>query len=186
MKIKEFIKNYSLLPQGVRYKLLIAFCLMSIIPLLVIGYLVNNFIMLEVTLTLGQVSLVVLFCVVIAWLGLYLAKGIVERVVDMALEAKTIMEGNYEQRIAVQTGDEIGQIGDAINFPRRLVLFDTGDKNFKCSWPLSHNYIIYLFAFQSLFRCKRRVPPSANNFDFRVYLFNQVYRFQHSFDLVTT
>lgn len=127
MKIKEFIKNYSLLPQGVRYKLLIAFCLMSIIPLLVIGYLVNNFIMLEVTLTLGQVSLVVLFCVVIAWLGLYLAKGIVERVVDMALEAKTIMEGNYEQRIAVQTGDEIGQIGDAINFLAKKIKSNIAD-----------------------------------------------------------
>jgi len=121
MRKVSIIKRLSLLPQGVRYKLLIAFSLMSVIPLLVIGYLVNSFLLLEVSVTLGQASVVVLFCIIIAWLGLYLAKSVVERVLDVALEARIITSGNYDRKVYVDTGDEIGQIGEAINFLTRKI-----------------------------------------------------------------
>lgn len=114
--MSKFMERFSLLPQGLRYKLLIAFSLMSIIPLLVIGYLVNTVILLNEVPSLGQVSIIVLLCVIIAWLGLFLAKRIIERVIDVALETKIIMDGNYNRKVFVDTGDEIGQIGAAVNF----------------------------------------------------------------------
>lgn len=127
MKENSILKKFSLLPQGIRYKLLIAFSLMSVIPLLVIGYLANNFILLEEEVSFGQVSVVILFCVIIAWLGLFLAKSITERVIDIALEAKIITDGNYDRKVPVDTGDEIGQIGEAINFLTRKIRSNIAD-----------------------------------------------------------
>jgi diguanylate cyclase (GGDEF)-like protein len=126
-KQKKFLEKVSLLPQGLRYKLLIAFSLMSIIPLLVIGYLVNSFILLEEALSFSQISMMVLFSIIIAWLGLFLARRIIERVVDMALEIRIITEGNYDRKIFVDTGDEIGQIGHAINFLTKRIKDNISD-----------------------------------------------------------
>jgi len=127
MESAPILKKFSLLPQGIKYKLLVAFSLMSIIPLLVLGYFVNNFLLLEASVSLGQASIVVLFCIVIVWLGLFLAKSIVERVVDIALEARIITEGNFDRKISVDTGDEIGQIGEAINFLTRKIKTNMAD-----------------------------------------------------------
>ena len=127
MKGIKFLKKLSLLPQGLRYKLLIAFSLMSIIPLLVIGYLANTLIFLEEKVSFNQVSVIALFCIIIAWLGLFLAKRIIERVIDVALESKIITEGNYERKVYVDTGDEIGQIGEAINFLTKKIKSNISD-----------------------------------------------------------
>ena len=117
----NFFRKISLLPQGVRYKLLVAFSLMSVIPLLVITYLVNSFVFLEEGSSIGQASVMILFCVIIAWLGLFLAKSMVERVVDMALEARFIAEGNYDRKISSDVDDEVGQIGEAVNALTRKI-----------------------------------------------------------------
>lgn len=127
MKGKNLIKRFSLLPQGLRYKLLIAFSLMSVIPLLIIGYLVNNFILLGTDVQLGQASVIMLLCIIIAWLGLFLAKRIIDRVIDIALETKIITDGNYERRVTADTGDEIGQIGEAINFLTKKIRSNISD-----------------------------------------------------------
>ncbi len=116
MKVKELVKKFSILPHGLRYKLIIAFSLMSVIPILVIGYLVNALVFIGETPEHSHISIVVLLSVIIAWLGLFLAKGIIERVIDIALETKIITEGNFDRRIPVETSDEVGQIGEAINF----------------------------------------------------------------------
>ena len=116
MDLLKTFKKASILPQGIRYKLLIAFSLMSIIPLLVIGFLVSSYVFVEEEPSLTQISVILLLCMIITWLGLFLAKNIIERVVDISLETKIITEGNYEKRIHVDTGDEVGQIGEAINF----------------------------------------------------------------------
>ncbi|UCD55409.1 MAG: diguanylate cyclase [Candidatus Omnitrophota bacterium] len=126
-KQKKFFEKFSLLPQGLRYKLLIAFSLMSIIPLLVIGYLINNLILLEEKPSFAQISLMVLFSIIIAWLGLFLARRIIERVIDIALEIRIITEGNYDRKIFVDTGDEIGQIGEAINFLTKRIKDNISD-----------------------------------------------------------
>jgi len=109
-----FIKRLSLVPTGLRYKLMVSFSLMSIIPLLVCVYLVNVFIFPNVE-NVPQTSLVVLLTIVVAFLGLILAKRLVNPIIDMALEAKIIASGDYERKIKADREDEIGQLGGSIN-----------------------------------------------------------------------
>lgn len=127
MKEKKLMQKFSILSYGLRYKLLIAFSLMSIIPLLIIGYLINTFILAQPDVPLAQVTLILLFCIIIAWLGLYLAKGIIMRVIDIAVESKIIADGNYDRKITVEAGDEIGQIGEAVNFLTKKIKNNMSD-----------------------------------------------------------
>lgn len=110
----NLLRRMSLVPRGLRYKLTVAFCLMSIIPLLVSAYLVRDYIF-PPTKDIISISWVLFFCLVIAFLGLVLAKQMIEPVIEMALEAKLIAEGDLNRRISVGTEDEIGDIGHAIN-----------------------------------------------------------------------
>jgi len=110
----KFFRKLSLMPRGMRYKLLISFCLMSLIPLWVIAYffIVYLFPMLD---NLIYESMAILFTILIAYLGLILARKLVEPVIDMALEAKIIADGDYSKKITVEGGDEIVDLGNAIN-----------------------------------------------------------------------
>ena len=112
--MKKFVRKMALVPKGLRYKLLIAFSLMSIIPLLVCVYLVNSFIFPQLE-NIGQVSVVVLFSIGVAFMGLILAKRLVDPIIDMALEAKIIASGHYERLIKTDSEDEIGELGKSIN-----------------------------------------------------------------------
>ena len=110
----DFFKKLSLIPQGLRYKLLIAFCLMSIIPLLVSLYIVRDYIF-PPKGDIISVSWVIFFCVVITFLGLVLAKQMVEPVIEMALETRLIANGDINRQIHIRTEDEIGELGRSIN-----------------------------------------------------------------------
>lgn len=110
----DFFKKLSLIPRGLRYKLLIAFSLMSIIPLLVSLYIVRDYIFPPAGDILS-VSWVIFFCVVITFLGLVLAKQMVEPVIEMAMEARLIANGDTGRQIQVRTEDEIGDLGRSIN-----------------------------------------------------------------------
>ncbi|MFH0839937.1 MAG: diguanylate cyclase [Candidatus Omnitrophota bacterium] len=109
-----FSKKLSLIPRGLRYKLLIAFCLMSIIPLLVSLYIVRDYIFPPRGDILG-VSWVLFFCVVITFLGLLLAKQMVEPVIEMAIETRRIAAGDVSHKLEIRTEDEIGDLGRSIN-----------------------------------------------------------------------
>ncbi|MDD5680601.1 MAG: diguanylate cyclase [Candidatus Omnitrophica bacterium] len=110
----NFLKKLSLIPRGLRYKLLIAFCLMSIIPLLVSLYIVRDYIF-PPSGDILSTSWVMFFCVIITFLGLVLAKQMVEPVIEMAIETQLIAKGDVSRKIDVRTEDEIGDLGRSIN-----------------------------------------------------------------------
>lgn len=110
----NFFKKLSLVPKGLRYQLTVAFSLMSIIPLLVAAYLVRDYIFPPAPKMI-EISCVLFFSLVITILGLVLARQMIEPVIDMALEAKLIAEGDLNHKISVSTEDEIGDIGRSIN-----------------------------------------------------------------------
>jgi len=112
--MKSLFRRMSLVSRGLRYKLMIAFSLMSIIPLLVCGYLVNIFIFPHLESML-QVSIIVFLSVTIALLGLVLAKRMISPIVDMSLEAKIIAGGDFKRKVTVDTDDEVGELGKSIN-----------------------------------------------------------------------
>lgn len=101
-------------PKGLRYKLLLAFSLMSIIPLLACTYLVCNYVFPQLSNIL-DVSSIMFVAIGISILGLGLARGMVDPVIDMAVEAKIIASGEYNRKIMVSSDDEVGNLGDSIN-----------------------------------------------------------------------
>lgn len=124
--MSRFLRRLSLVPKGLRYKLLIAFSLMSVIPLMICVYLAVNFIF-PYTKDITSVSAVVFLSMVIAILGLILAKNIVDPVINMALEARIIASGDLERRIKVEREDEIGAIGTSLNILTQRIKENIGE-----------------------------------------------------------
>lgn len=108
------LKKMAMTNKGLRYKLLLAFSLMSIIPLLACTYVISVFLFPQLD-NIFHVSVVVLAAIVIAMLGLILARGLVDPVIGMAIEAKMIANGEYDRKLAVSSDDEIGNLGQSIN-----------------------------------------------------------------------
>ncbi len=112
--MKGFFKRMSLAPKGLRYKLVIAFSLMSIIPILACAYLIFSHTFPMMT-DLINVTTVVLLSAIISVLGLALAKKMVDPVINMAIEAKIIASGEFDREISVLRDDEVGILGESIN-----------------------------------------------------------------------
>ena len=110
----RFFKNLSLERKSLRYKLLIAFALMSVIPLLIIAHFVTNYIFPN-TENMVEVSVVVIFTLWISWLGYLLIRQIISPVIDLALETKLIAEGRMGSRVSSEREEELGDIAEAVN-----------------------------------------------------------------------
>lgn len=109
-----FFKKMSLAPKGLRYKLIMSFSLMSIIPIMACAYIIfsQSF---PTASELINIVTVVVISVVIAVLGLVLARGLVDPVIDMAIEAKLIASGDFGREVSISSHDEIGVLGESIN-----------------------------------------------------------------------
>ncbi|MGB2879033.1 MAG: diguanylate cyclase [Candidatus Omnitrophota bacterium] len=107
-------QDLSLERKSLKYKLMIAFSLMSIIPLLIILYFVAEYIFPE-TENLLQVSAIVLCTLWISWLGYLLIRQIINPVIDLALETRIIAEGKYGSGVSMIREDELGDIAVAVN-----------------------------------------------------------------------
>lgn len=112
--MEDVFRKLGIVNRGLRYKLMLAFSLMSIIPILACFYLISMYILPKLD-SITDVSAVVLCAIFIAVLGLFLARKIVSPVIDMAIEAKIIASGEYDRKIAVGSDDEVGHLGIAIN-----------------------------------------------------------------------
>lgn len=115
-----FLKKLSLVPTGLRYKLMIAFALMSVIPLIICVYLSPIYIPPELSTT-SYVSIVLAITIVIALLGLRIAKDIISPIIDMAIKAKGIANGDFSSSINVKSEDEIGELGSTLNLLTRRI-----------------------------------------------------------------
>ncbi|MBU0759120.1 MAG: diguanylate cyclase [Candidatus Omnitrophica bacterium] len=115
----SFFKQLSLVPKGLRYKTMIAFSLMSLIPLLICFWLATNFIFpnidLFLGLSMGNISLILVILLFIAILGLHLTRQMIDPIVKMADEARIIANGDVSKVIEVKCEDEIGDLGSSLN-----------------------------------------------------------------------
>lgn len=100
--------------KGLRYKLMLAFSLMTIIPLLACVYIISTYLFPKLD-NVTDISMVILVSVIVALLGLLLARKIVDPVIDMAIEAKIIASGDYDRKISTEGDDELGNLGHSIN-----------------------------------------------------------------------
>lgn len=115
----SFFKQLSLVPKGLKYKTMIAFSLMSLIPLLICFWLTTNFIFpnidLFLGLSMGNISLILVILLFIAILGLHLTRQMIDPIVKMADEARIIANGDVSKVIEVKCEDEIGDLGSSLN-----------------------------------------------------------------------
>ena len=116
----DFFKRLSLVPASLRYKLMVAFILMSIIPLIICVYLATYYIFPNMT-SIWDISLVIIITIVISLLGFKVARDIVAPIVDMAIQAKVIAKGDLSREIEVEREDEIGDLGNTLNLLTRRI-----------------------------------------------------------------
>lgn len=110
----QFFKTLSLAPKGIRHKLIVAFSLMSLIPMFVIGYLIAYYILPKID-TFWEIYLVFIITVFLMGMGFYLAKKIIYPVVKIAAHAKGIADGTFGEDLDIKEEDEIGELSTSLN-----------------------------------------------------------------------
>ena len=114
-KRPQIVKSaFSLMSRGLREKMIVAFCLMSVVPLLVLVYIVTTYAT-PYLKTWWDVGILIGIAAGISVLGFVVTRSFVLPVVRLAEEAKTIAEGKMDQRVEVTTEDEIGALGKSLN-----------------------------------------------------------------------
>ena len=104
----------SLLPRGLREKLVVAFGLGSVIPLLVLGYVVNVYVFPHLN-SLWNLSLVVGLAAFISFLGFAVIRSFVLPMVRLASQAQAIAQGELDREVDEGAPDEVGSLGTALN-----------------------------------------------------------------------
>ncbi len=107
-------RGTSLISRGLREKLIVAFCLMSVVPILVLLYVVVNYVFPHLK-TWWDLALVVGLAAGIAFLGFIVVRSLVLPIVKLSSEARAIAAGNVEGQIEVRALDEVGALGTALN-----------------------------------------------------------------------
>lgn len=107
-------KSLSLSSRGLKYKLNIAFYLMSVLPLLVCAYLVSNYILPQAGLKI-DISASLIISVFIALAGFYVIKEVFDRILSVSTEAKLIVAGDISRKVETGYKDEVGELGEALN-----------------------------------------------------------------------
>ncbi|MDD5166584.1 MAG: diguanylate cyclase [Candidatus Omnitrophica bacterium] len=107
-------KNHFLVSQGLKYKLRVSAALMSVLPLLVCGYLVSNYILPSAGFK-TDIILSLIISVFIAVVGFFLVKEVFDRILSVTTDAKLIAAGDISRRIEPSQEDEVGDLGHALN-----------------------------------------------------------------------
>ena len=103
-------RKMSILSRSLRPQLVVAFCIMSIIPILALLYLIfSGVFALDI---LGPVLGAV---VVLSILGFFLMKRIVDPIIRISSDVKFIANGELSRKINITRDDEIGELSSALN-----------------------------------------------------------------------
>ncbi|MBU3912151.1 MAG: HAMP domain-containing protein, partial [Candidatus Omnitrophica bacterium] len=115
----NLFRQMSFVPKGLKYKTMIAFSLMSLIPLLICFWLAINFIFPNINallgVSIGNISLILFISLFISVLGLYITRQMIDPIVKMAGDAKIMANGDVSKVIEVKGEDEIGDLGLSLN-----------------------------------------------------------------------
>lgn len=107
------------MPTKLRYKMMVAFCLMSILPLLVGVYLVSLFVPYPfegASVPLAGISMIILFSLSLSFLGWYITRQIMMAIPDMSNVARHIAQGNldYDPPLISGASDEIQELSQSL------------------------------------------------------------------------
>jgi len=124
----DWLKGLSLAPRGLKYKLAVAFCLMSGFPLLILVLLAGLYIFpytdwLKPLFPIAQdpaasitwVTLVIGLTIFVSLVGRYVIVEIIMPIIRIAMETEGIAQGQIERQVTVSREDELGDLSTAIN-----------------------------------------------------------------------
>src|SRR3989338_7417534 len=115
----NLLKDISMVPKGLRYKTMIGFSLMSLIPILVCAWLIITYIFPNISLffglTLGNISFILVIAIFISILGLFITRQMIDPIIKMAEEAKIIAGGDITKGIDINRDDEVGDLSKSLN-----------------------------------------------------------------------
>ena len=106
--------RFSLSSCTIKQKLIIAFQLMSILPLLVSVYLVTNYIFPKFGVKV-DVIIFIIISVFVALIGLFVIKEVFDRLTSVASEARYIAAGDIHRKLEVNQNDEVGELSNVLN-----------------------------------------------------------------------
>ena len=104
----------SIASTGLNNKLKISFCLMSVLPLLVSGYLVSNYILPKAGLKI-DIAASLLISGLISVVGYLLIKQVFDRIVSISTNAKKLASEDKNYKIESGQEDEVGDLSFALN-----------------------------------------------------------------------
>lgn len=103
-------KKMSIITRSLRPQLIIAFCLMSPIPVLAL----LNFVFPSL-LPREYLPVVILIVIALSLAGFILLKKIVDPIIEISSEARIIARGEVSRRIPISREDEIGDLSNSLN-----------------------------------------------------------------------
>jgi len=114
--MSKMTNKFSISSRGIRPKLLVAFCLMSVIPILVcFNYIFPSWFQ-GFFLSKSNISIAFLVAssIIFALLGFTIVKEMVDNILRISSDAKIIANGDFEHKISVKREDEIGDLGKSL------------------------------------------------------------------------
>jgi len=108
------IDRFSLNSRPIGQKLVIAFQLMSILPLLISIYLVANYVLPHFGFKIDVLTIVAI-SVFVALIGFSVIKEIFDRLISVSKEAKMLAAGDVSHKFSVEQPDEVGDLGEVLN-----------------------------------------------------------------------
>lgn len=103
-------KKLSIASRSLRPQLIIAFCLMSIIPILAL----LNFVFPSL-LPKNYLAIIIFAIVIMSLLGFIVVKRIVDPIIEINSEVKVIASGELSHQINISREDEIGELSHSLN-----------------------------------------------------------------------
>ncbi len=113
----SFLKKVSILPTKLKYKLLVSFCLMSVLPLLVGIYIASLFIIYPFRVDPGilfKINFVMLSSVVLSFTGYKITQQMVISITDLTLTAEKIAKGDLIEPVGVQETEELQELSTSL------------------------------------------------------------------------
>jgi diguanylate cyclase (GGDEF)-like protein len=111
----ENIRTIPFASKDLKSKLIIAFSIMSVLPLLVCIYLVSNYILPEVGFKI-DIAVILMISISIAFSGFLIIKEIFGRVLSITNEARLIAEGDLSRKLEIKdVDDEVNELSKVLN-----------------------------------------------------------------------
>lgn len=105
-------QDLSIISRNLRPKIIIASCLMSVIPILISIYLAVTYIFSK---SLWDAVSIISIGVILALLGFYIIQEIIDPIIRLTIGARSFTNGEAKRLPMLSRGDEIGDLSNSLN-----------------------------------------------------------------------